>query len=119
VSTLGARREFTDRLLAKLGAEPHERPAAGDFAAVCTDLHADTWELFPVALTMTDGTILQLRGPGGCLLAFSSIAERDQAIVTPARLFPYPLAVEALCWLPFNGLGALRVHLAKLKGSEP
>lgn len=119
MSTLGARREFTDRLLARLSAEPHDRPVAGDFAAVCTDLHADTWELFPVALAMTDGTILQLRGENGALLAFDSIAEREQALVSPAADFPDQVAVRALCWLPFNGLGQLRVRLAKLKGDAP
>ena len=119
MTTIGARREFTDRLVAKLKAEPQDRPAAGDFAAVCTDLQADRWELFPIALVQTNGTILQLRGEMGSLLAFSSIAERDEAIVCPAHDFPDLSAVAQLCWTPFDGLSALRVRLAKLRKGEP
>lgn len=118
MTTLGARREFTDRLLARLTAEPQQRPMRGDYAAVCTDLAADTWELFPIALVMTDGTILQLRGERGELLAFDSVAERDQAVVSNAMFFPDPADVERLCWLPFNGLAQLRVRLAKLRGDD-
>lgn len=91
---------------------------AGDFAAVCTDLAADTWELFPVALAMTDGTVLQLRDERGALLAFSSVAERETAVVTPAAKVPDIEAAHALCWLPFDGLAALRVRLAKIMAVE-
>jgi uncharacterized protein (UPF0335 family) len=85
MSPLHSRRAFTDRLLAKLTAEPRDRPVAGDFAAVCTDLAADTWELFPIALAMTDGSVLQLRDERGGLLAFDSVSERSQPVVTPAN----------------------------------
>ena len=114
MSPIGARRDFTDRLLARLAAQPKDKPMVGDFAAVCTDLAADTWELFPIALAMTDGTVLQLRDERGALLSFQSVAERETAVVTPAARFPDLKTVEAICWLPFDGLAALRVRLAKI-----
>jgi hypothetical protein len=117
VSVIVAWREFTDRLLDRLKAEPQDRPLAGDFAAVCTDLARDTWELFPIALVTTDGQVVSLRDQGGRMLAFDSVSERDDAVVMSASRFSDLEAVGQLCWIPNDGLGALRMRLARLRAA--
>jgi hypothetical protein len=114
MSPVHSRREFSDGLLKRLAAQPKARPVSGDFAMVCTDLVADTWELFPIALVMTDGTVLQLYDERGGLLSFERVSEREQGLTASAATFPDIEAVRALCWLPFDGLATLRRRLARI-----
>jgi hypothetical protein len=109
-------RAFTDRLVERLkAAAPSARPAPGDFAAICTNLAADTWTLFPILAALSDGTVLTVESSIGGRLSVAAIDERNQVVVTPAAEFIDTAAVRALCWMPFEGLGGLRVRLSKLR----
>jgi hypothetical protein len=112
MSTVTARRDYTDKLLKQLPIGPPAR--TGDFAAICTDIDRDIWELFPVVMA-TSTEVISVRSEIGGLLSVDSISERERVVVSGAVEFADLDAVKALCWLPFDGIGALRMHLAKLR----